>query len=41
MFNIFFKENRAIYEIMLKNMVYPDRPQMTTNTARALCVMNN
>jgi hypothetical protein len=25
----FFYENRAVYEIMLKNMVQPDRPQMT------------
>jgi hypothetical protein len=29
MFNTFFPENRAVYEIMLKNMVQPDRPQMT------------
>jgi hypothetical protein len=28
-FNIFFPENRAVYEIMWKNMVEPDRPQMT------------
>jgi hypothetical protein len=26
---ITFSENRAIYEIMWKNMVEPDRPQMT------------
>ena len=25
----FFFENRAVYEIMLKNMVEPERPQMT------------
>jgi hypothetical protein len=29
MLNIFFSENRAIYEIMWKNMVQPGRPQMT------------
>jgi hypothetical protein len=28
MFNNFFPENRAVYEIMWKNMVQPDRPQM-------------
>ena len=25
----FFSENRAVYEIMWKNMVEPGRPQMT------------
>jgi hypothetical protein len=30
LFLIFFSENLAIYEIMWKNMVEPDRPQMTT-----------
>ena len=29
MFNNFFSENRAVYEIMWKIMVEPDRPQMT------------
>jgi len=29
MFNNFFLENCAVYEIMWKNMVQPDRPQMT------------
>jgi hypothetical protein len=28
-FNNFFLENRAVYEIMWKNIVQPDRPQMT------------
>jgi hypothetical protein len=28
--SITFSENRAVYEIMWKNMVQPDRPQMTT-----------
>jgi hypothetical protein len=27
--SIFFFENRAVYEIMWKNIVDPDRPQMT------------
>jgi len=29
MLNIFFSENSAVYEIMLKNMVNSERPQMT------------
>jgi hypothetical protein len=29
MFNNFFSENRAVYEIMWKNMVEPNRPKMT------------
>jgi hypothetical protein len=29
MFNNFFPEDRAVYEIMLKNMVQPKRTQMT------------
>ena len=28
MFNIFFLENRTVYEIMLKNTVEPEGPQM-------------
>jgi hypothetical protein len=27
--NVFFLENHAVYEIMYKNMVEPDRPQLT------------
>ena len=27
---IFFFENCAVYEVMLKNMVEPERPQMTS-----------
>jgi hypothetical protein len=30
MINNFFFENRVVYEIMWKNIVQPDRPQMTT-----------
>jgi len=29
MFKNFFPQNRAVYEIMWKNMLQPDRPQMT------------
>ena len=29
MFHIFFSENRAVYEIMSKNVGEPERPQMT------------
>jgi len=27
--NIFFSENRVVYEVMWENMEQPDRPQMT------------
>ena len=30
MFNNFFHENRAVYEIMWKNVVEPEGPQMTS-----------
>ena len=30
MFNNFVSENPAVYEIMCKNMVEPEMPQMTT-----------
>jgi hypothetical protein len=33
--SITFSENRAVYEIMWKNMVEPDSPQMTINMAHA------
>ena len=29
MFNFFFFENRAVYEVMWKSAEDPDRPQMT------------
>jgi hypothetical protein len=29
MFNNFFSENRAVYEIMWKNTVEPERPQIS------------
>jgi hypothetical protein len=29
LYSITFSENHAVYEIMWKNMVQPDRPQMT------------
>ena len=42
MFNIFFPGNRVIYEIMWKNMVQPNMPQMTIyNNAHALCMLGN
>jgi hypothetical protein len=33
----FFFENRAVYEIMWKNMVGPDRWQMTNNMTQKIC----
>jgi hypothetical protein len=32
-----FFENRALYEIMWKNTVEPDKPQMTTWRVRIAC----
>jgi hypothetical protein len=29
MFSNFFPENRAVYEIMWKNLIYPDRSRIT------------
>jgi len=29
MFNNYFSENHTVYEIMWKNIVGPDRPEMT------------
>jgi hypothetical protein len=37
MFSNFFPENCAIYEIMWKHMVEPDRPQMTIWCMRFTC----
>ena len=40
MFNIFFFfENHAVYEVMWKNIVDPDRPQMTIWGMRIACWM--
>jgi hypothetical protein len=36
----FFFENPAVYEIMWKNVVEPDRPLMT-NMAHAHCMLDN
>jgi hypothetical protein len=33
----FFLENRTVYEIMCKNIVQPDRPQMTVWPMRTAC----
>jgi hypothetical protein len=35
--NFFFSENRAFREIMWKNIVQPDRPQMTIWRMRNAC----
>jgi len=39
MFNNFFflQKNRALYKIMWKNTVQPDRPQMTVWRTRSAC----
>ena len=36
-----FSDNRAVYEIMCKNIVQPDRPHMAISTSHALCVPEN
>jgi len=42
MFNSFVSENRAFYEIMWeKNMVQPDRSQITTRRMRFACWVPN
>ena len=33
----FFSENRAVYEIMLENIVQPGRPQITIRHMRTAC----
>jgi len=33
LFSTYFPENRAVYEIICKSMMEPDRPQITINTA--------
>jgi len=37
MFNFLFSENRAIYVIMWKNIVRPDRSQITIQSMRISC----
>ena len=37
MFSNFFFENRAVYEIMSKNIVKPERPQMPIWHMRVAC----
>ena len=37
MFNNFFPENRAVYEIMLKNTAQPERPHMRLRRMRIAC----
>ena len=41
LFNNFFSENRAVYEIMSKNVVEPERPQMATWRMRVACWITN
>ena len=36
MFNIFVFESRVVYEMMWKNMVWPDRSQMRINGSGVL-----
>jgi len=42
MFSNFISKNRSVYEIMWKNTVEPDRPQMTkkNNEKDSICVLN-
>jgi hypothetical protein len=37
MLNNFLIENRSLYEIMWKNSVEPDRPQLTIRSMRIAC----
>ena len=39
--NFFFFENRAVCEIMWRNTVQPDRPQMTIWRTRTACRIPN
>jgi hypothetical protein len=41
MFNTFFFENVTVYEIMWKNIVEPERPQVTTFRMRIACWIPN
>jgi len=36
-----FSESRAVYEITWKNMLQPDRPQMTIHYEHAHCLLDN
>jgi len=40
-FSNFFSENRAVYEIMWKNIVEPGRPQMAIRRMRITCRIPN
>jgi hypothetical protein len=40
-FFFFFCENRAVYEILWKNILELDRPQITICTGHALCMLDN
>ena len=41
MFDNFFPENLAFYKLIKKNMIKPDRPQMTQMTAHSHCELDN
>jgi hypothetical protein len=36
MVKTFFSENRHVYEVMWKNNLDPDRPELTSTTAHAI-----
>jgi len=38
--NLFLPENRSVYEIILTNMVQPNRPQIKYNMMHALCMLD-
>jgi hypothetical protein len=40
MFNNFFSENRAVYKIIWKNIVEPERPQVATWRMRITCCIS-
>ena len=37
--SVTFSENRAVYELMWKNIVEPGRPQITENMAHIQCMV--
>jgi hypothetical protein len=39
--NFFFFENRTVYVVKWKNIVQPDRPQMTIGRMRIACWITN
>jgi hypothetical protein len=41
LYSLSFLENRAVYEVMWKNTVQPDRPQVTIWRMRIICWITN